>query len=464
MTKVCFCGISGNGMSPLAQILALKGFDVYGSDRSFDNNLDRENRSALESMGIKIIPQNGQHITPDMEIYVSAALDETNPDIKAAQKLNLPIKQRSDLLAQIFAEYPCGIAVGGTSGKTTTTAMIGYILDSLGHNPCMINGGMLRNYQERKGLPNFIYNQDKICVIEADESDGSIKKYHPSIGLINNISHDHTSMEKLIEYFTSFARNCKDALVVNYDCELTRNMKHAQKTITFSTQNPKADFFANNIKFFPDGLHYDFCGQTFSLNLFGAFNVSNALAAIAVCSRLGISPLESAKTLEKFSGIKRRLEIVGTSADNITLIDDFAHNPSKISSSLRALKAYQGRLIVMYQPHSAFSAKNTGLEVAQVVAQTLDKNDIFLMPEIYMLDKNIDSDISSANIVNAIKGKGFENAFFFENKAQIYQYILDNAKANDRIVIMGARDNTLPDFSRNILKELFTKNSKKRAS
>ena len=464
MTKVCFCGISGNGMSPLAQILALKGFDVYGSDRSFDNNLDKENRSALESMGIKIIPQNGLYITPDMEIYVSAALDENNPDIKTAQRLGLNIKQRSDLLAEIFAEYPCGVAVGGTSGKTTTTAMIGYILDSLGKKPCMINGGMLRNYQDKKGLPNFIYNKDNICVIEADESDGSIKKYHPNIGLINNISYDHTSMEKLIEYFTAFAKNCKDALVTNYDCELTRNMKHSKKVITFSTQNPQADFFANNIKFFPNGIHYDFRGQTFSLNLFGAFNVSNALAAIAVCSQLEISPLEAAKTLEKFTGIKRRLEIVGTTENNITLIDDFAHNPSKISSSLQALKAYQGRLIVMYQPHSAFSAKNTGLEVAQVVAQTLDKNDIFLMPEIYMLDKNIDPDISSANIVNTIKNKGFNNAFFFEKKQQIYQYILDKAQSNDRIVIMGARDNSLPNFSRNILKEFFTKNAKKHAS
>ena len=130
MTKVCFCGISGNGMSPLAQILALKGYDVYGSDRSFDNNLDKENRTALESMGIKIIPQNGLYITPDMKIYVSAALDEKNPDIKAAKGLGIPIKQRSDLLAELFSEYSCGIAVGGTSGKTTTTAMIGFILDS----------------------------------------------------------------------------------------------------------------------------------------------------------------------------------------------------------------------------------------------------------------------------------------------------------------------------------------------
>lgn len=455
MTKVCFCGISGNGMSPLAQILGLKGYEVYGSDRSFDAGRDDANRQALEAMGIKLIPQDGSAITADMEtVYVSAALDETNPDIKAALKMGIPVKKRSDLLAKVFGEYEYGIAVGGTSGKTTTTAMIGYILDMLGKKPCMVNGGMLRNYEKLKGLPNFIYNEDKICVIEADESDGSICKYHPNVALINNISHDHTSMEKLKEYFATFAQNTKDVLVVNYDCELTRNMTHEKKVITFSSFDSKADFYAENIKFLPDGIEYGFRRQTFKLKLFGAFNVSNALAAIAVCAQSGIDPFEAARTLQNFTGIKRRLEIVGTSARNITLIDDFAHNPSKIGSSLGALKEYEGRLIVMYQSHSPFSAQNTGGEVAEVVAKTLGKDDIFLMPEVYMLDKNVDKGTTAANIINDIKANGFENAFFLETQQAVHDYIVKNAKNGDRIVIMGARDNSLPKFSRNLLKEL----------
>lgn len=227
MTKICFCGISGNGMSPLAQIMSLKGYEVYGSDRSFDCGRDAKNKQALLDMGIKLIPQDGSGITQDMEtVYVSAALDETNPDIKAARELNIPVKKRSDLLADVFAQYPCGIAVGGTSGKTTTTAMIGYILDMLGKKPCLINGGMLRNYELLKGLPNFIYNEGEYCVIEADESDGSICKYHPTVALINNISHDHTSMENLIKYFQTFADNTKGTVVVNADCELSNNIKH----------------------------------------------------------------------------------------------------------------------------------------------------------------------------------------------------------------------------------------------
>ena len=453
MTKVCFCGISGNGMSPLAQILSLKGFDVYGTDRSFDIGRDADRRQALEDMGIKIVPQDGSSITSDMEVYVSAALDENNPDIKAALHLGIPVKKRSDLLAQVFSEYKYGIAVGGTSGKTTTTAMIGYILNTLNKKPCMINGGMLRNYEKQKGISNFIYNTEDICVIEADESDGSICKYHPSVGIINNISHDHTSLEKLQEYFLTFASHVKEALIINDDCQLTRNIKHSH-AITFSTQNPSADFYADNIKFNAEGLEYSFRGQSFRLKLFGAFNVSNALAAIAACTQAGVDPLAAAKTLEGFLGIQRRLEIVGTTKTNITLIDDFAHNPSKIGSSLGALKEYDGRLIVMYQSHSAFSAQNTGHEVAEVVAKTLGPNDIFLMPEVYMLNPSTDKGITAANIINDIKSFGFNNAYFLETQSAVHDYIIKNAKAGDRVVIMGARDNTLPAFSRNLLKEL----------
>lgn len=455
MTKVCFCGISGNGMSPLAQVLHLKGYDVYGSDRSFDNGRDEKNRQALLDAGIKIIPQDGSGITKDMEtIYVSAALDENNPDIKAALAFGIPIKKRSDLLCETFGQYPLGIAIGGTSGKSTTTAMVGYILDILGKKPCLINGAILRNYEKLKGMANYIFNQDEICVIEADESDGSICKYHPHIALINNISHDHTSMENLIKYFTTFANNTKDTLVVNADCELTKNLQHSAKSVTFSLKDEAADFFAYDIKVMPRGVGYSLHGQSFKLNLFGLFNVSNALAAIAVCSEAGIDPLLAAKTLEGFIGVKRRLEIVGSTNNNITIIDDFAHNPSKISSALAALKQYHNRVIVMYQSHSPFSAQNTGNEVAKEVAKVLGNDDIFLMPEVYMLNKETDIGISAANIINAAKGYGLKNALFLETQQQIFDYILQNAKSGDHIVIMGARDNSLPDFSRRLLQEL----------
>ncbi len=453
MKKVCFCGVSGNGMSALAQILKLQGYDVYGSDASFDAGRDAANRQALLSVGIKLVPQNGSGITDDIEtLYVSSAIDPSNPDIKAALEKNIPIKKRSELLAELFHQYPHNIAVGGTAGKTTTTAMIGYILDSLGKQPCMINGGFLRNYENNPGIPNIIYNKGDICVIEADESDGSIRSYKPYISIINNISHDHEPIETLMEYFQAFADHTRYGLVLNADCPNAAKIKSSQKTLSFSIKNADADLYATDIKTITNGVEYTLDGQTFKLQLIGKFNVSNALAAIAACSLLGISKFEAAKALEGFTGIKRRLELAGTK-NNISIFDDFAHNASKIEASLSALREYDGRLIVMYQSHKPFSARTTGEEDGVVFGKVLQKDDILLMPEIYMRDPVKDSDISGSDLVQYAVNNGV-NALFLETKDRVRDYILQTAKPGDRIVIMGARDNSLPDFSRQLLKDL----------
>lgn len=450
MKKIAFCGASGNGISPLEQIMIKKGYDVYGSDLSFDEGRDASRKKALESVGLHIIPQNGSGITPDMDcLYVSAIIDENNPDVKAARSFNIPVKKRSDLLQELFSQYSKGIAVGGTAGKTTTTAMIGYILDTLGKQPCMINGGMLCNFENRPGLPNYIYNESDICVIEADESDGSIQKYYPYIGIVNNISHDHTSMEKLVEYFSNFAAHVQHALIVNYDCPLASKLSCPKKVFSFSIRDDKADLFATDIKAVAHGVEYKLDGKKFSLGVIGKFNVSNALAAIASCMMLGIDKFEAAKALEGFTGIKVRLEKVGTAKD-ITFYDDFAHNPSKIAASVAALKEYPGRVIVMYQPHTPFSVINTGDEVADVLPKVMGDDDIILMQEIY--EKTPADSVSSNDIISKIREKGHRNAHFMAQRDEVRRFILENVRAGDRVVIMGAHDNSLPDFSRELLK------------
>ncbi len=450
MKKIAFCGAAGNGISPLEQIMLKRGYEVYGSDRSFDEGRDLARRQALESVGLKVIPQDGSGISPDMEcVYASAALDNTNPDIKAANSLGIPVKSRSDLLEEIFRTYAKGIAVGGTAGKTTTTAMIGYILDVLGEKPTMINGGMLCNYENQPGLPNYLYNSGQTCVIEADESDGSIRKYHPYIGLVNNISHDHTSIEKLVEYFSSFATHVTHALIVNYDCPLARKLISPAKVFTYSIGNPQADLVAENVTAVENGIEYTLDGRTFRLNLIGRFNVSNALAAISACLMLGLDKFKAAEALEGFTGVKVRLEKIGTK-NGITVYNDFAHNPSKIEASLAALKDHPGRIIAMYQPHTPFSAVNTGDEVADAVARVLAPEDVMIMQEIYELTEK-DVGITSANIINRIKQNGHANALFLPHKEDTRRFIMDNARQGDRIVIMGAHDNSLADFSRELL-------------
>lgn len=451
MKKIVFSGASGNGISPLEQIMVLKGYSVYGTDYSFDIGKDAKRKQALADAGIKIVPQDGSAITDDVEfLCVSAAIKDSNPDVKKAKEKNIPIKFRSDLLKDIFSQYPYGIAVGGTAGKTTTTAMMGYVLQTLNRKPCMINGGALCNFQNQKGIPNYIYNEGDICVIEADESDGSITKYQPFVGIINNISHDHTSMEQLMEYFASFATNSKN-IVINLDCPNASKITHTSYK-TFSTKDPKADFYVSKIKATPTGVEYVFQGKTFHLQMLGAFNVSNALATISACSFLGIDPLICAKTLEGFLGIKTRLEKIGTK-NNITIYNDFAHNPSKIRASLEALKSYDGRIIAMYQPHTPFSAINTGSEMAQEIADVLEESDVMILQEIYELTKD-DIGITSDNIVKEIVNNGHKNAFFLPTKADTKNYIINNAKSGDRIIIMGAHDNSLADFCKELLEAI----------
>ena len=454
MTKtVSFCGISGSGMSPLAQILKLSGYNVRGSDRSFDQGHDLEQKQALETLGIKIFPQDGSAVCDGLDcLYTSTAVEDTIPDVRVALQKNIPIKKRFDLLAELFHSYPQGVAVGGTSGKTTVTAMIGYILDSLNQNPCVINGGLLLNYNEQKGLANYIYNRGQICVIEADESNGSIESYHPYISVINNIGKDHKTEEELQTLFQNFASRTTHGVVINEDCEACTKISCTCKRVSFSLKNPQADFYAYRLTNLPDGIKYNLDGREFRLKLIGAFNVANALSAIAACSLLGIDKFEAAKVLENFLGTHRRLEVIG-SKNGITVIDDFAHNPDKVFASMSALKNYPGRLLIMFQPHGFAPMRFMGKEIIDSFCQTMDKDDILLMPEIYFAGGSVTRDISSEDFIKLALQQN-RQAHYFASRQGVKDFILTHAKAGDRIVIMGARDNTLPDFCREILQGL----------
>lgn len=177
--------------------------------------------------------------------------------------------------------------------------MIGYILDCAGKNPLVINGALLKNYEKRPGIPNVVLNNGRCCVIEADESDGSIEKYTPYIAVINNISLDHKPINELQTLFGDFARRAVKGAVINLDNINSRNLPGlAPKTVTFGITDPNADLFAENITAVSDGTAYVFRGKNYKLNLIGAFNVANAMCAAAACSLLDIQPEVPAKSLK----------------------------------------------------------------------------------------------------------------------------------------------------------------------
>ena len=454
MKKIGFCAIGGSGMSALAQVLKYKNNDICGTDRSFDQNKDLKNKKALTDLGIKIYPQDGSMIDSSLSVlYTSTAVEDTVPDIKKAKELNIPIKHRSDLLEEIFASHPYNIAVGGTSGKSTVTAMIGYILDKTQKKPLVINGALLKNYEHLKGIPNVILNNGDFCVIEADESDGSIEKYNPYISIINNISLDHKSIEDLQLLFKNFANRAQKGTIYNADCPNSSILKNAHKNSTsFAIENSSANFFASNIKAIPDGTLYTYDNKEYKLNLIGKFNVANTMCAVACCSLLGIPPHTSCKILEEFLGTKRRLEILGKK-NNITIIDDFAHNPDKVNASLSALKSYFGRLIVMFQPHGFAPMRMMGKDIINSFAKNFDKNDILLIPEIFFAGGTVKRDISSKDLVDYAKQQNI-NALFFEKRDEIEKYISSIMTPNDRIVLMGARDNSITTMGFNLLENI----------
>ncbi|MDD4556386.1 MAG: Mur ligase family protein [Alphaproteobacteria bacterium] len=456
MSKIFFSGIAGNGMNPLAQIMRLKGYEVFGSDANFDTHAKGNEKIKdflVNKLGVKILPQDGSGISADIKtLYVTTASTDSNPDIKAAKEKNIPIKTRPDLLSQIFDDYKHNIAVGGTSGKTTTTAMIGYALDVMGKKPCMISGGMLKNYEDKNPMPYMIYNEGDICVIEADESNGTILQYKPYVSIINNISVDHKPIEEIMAIFEQVAQKPTHGLVLGKDCDYCRKLTPNKKvkTVWFSTKDETADFYASNIKNVANGTEYVLKGKTFKLKLIGEFNVSNALSAIAACSLLGIDEFETAKALEGFEGTKRRLELIGTK-HNINVINDFAHNPEKILASTTALKQYKGRLLIMFQIHGPDPARLYGMQTMESFAKTLGKEDMLFVPEVFY--KKETDNVSGKAMVEHAQKLGV-NATYTETKEKARELILQNVKAGDRVIIMGARDNSLEDLCKSILEEI----------
>ena len=453
MDNYYFTGIGGIGMSAIAQLFRSQGNIVSGSDRSYDNNINLNLFKKLVTQGIKLYPQDGSGINMELKnLVVSSAIETDNLDIKKAKECNVPITTRAELLAKIV-NNGFGIAIGGSNGKTSVTALTGWVLDYAGLDPAIIVGGYLNNYITEKNPGNCKSGRSSYVVIEADESDGSIVNYKPQISVITSISKDHKTIDELSALFRTFANNTMGELIINSDCLNIKAAEINHKKITTYGIESDADITAEDIKYLSWGTRFRSGAVTFELNMPGKFNIYNALAAITVATMLNI-PLETiAKALVDFKGIESRMNIVGKVNGN-NVINDYAHNPDKIKASIEALKTHSKKdLIVIFQPHGYGPTKFLKDEFISVFASKLSRNDTLIMPEIFYAGGTANKSISSKDITDLLKTKGI-NANYFSHRSEIIDFLRIEAKVNHNILILGARDNTLPDFCQDIINNL----------
>jgi UDP-N-acetylmuramate--alanine ligase len=457
-----FCGIGGSGMLPLALIVKGRGYDVEGSDRSLDAGRTASKFDFLKARGIRLHAQDGSGLTNANQLLVtSAAVEDTVADVIAARALGCPEVKRPQLLAQLVNSAKVSVAVGGTSGKSTTTGMIAWILYATRRDPTVMNGAVMKNFVAGDfPFASAIVGEGDIFVSEVDESDGSIALYNPTIAVLNNIALDHKSMDELRSLFRSFVGKAQVA-VINLDNDETRRL-HAglnhPDALTYSLTDPDADFTISDLVTQPDGQSCMVTErktgerQRICLQTPGRHNLSNALAAIAAARACGLALREATLALMNFVGIRRRLEVVG-SAKDIVVIDDFGHNPDKIAATLATLHAFPGRLLVMWQPHGYGPIRQMKDELIEMFARDLAAKDVLLMPEPAYFGGTVDRTLGSNIIAGGVTTAG-KQAFALPDRPACGDRLVDLAQPGDVIVIMGARDDTLSEFAADVLKRV----------
>ncbi len=452
-----FIGIGGIGMSALAYVLAKRQFPVSGSDLRANHIthklesigahiFDRQEASNLEFFRPQVLANAVVLNSPEQlptttksklpQVICSTAINTNNLEYKAALELGCPILHRSDVLAALIADY-YSIAVAGTHGKTTTSSMIGYMLLQAGLDPTILVGGEVNAWSGNARL-----GQSQYLVAEADESDGSLIKHAPEIGIITNIELDHPdhydTLEEVIDIFQTFAKGCK-TLIGSIDCVTVRD--RLQPTISYSLYSDTgADYTVTNIDYRADGttaLVWE-TGKALGvlkLRLLSRHNLSNALAAVAVGRVLGLEFGEIAKGIATFEGARRRFEFRGE-VDGITFIDDYAHHPSEIRVTLAAarLQARPGqRVVAIFQPHR-YSRTLTFLEE---FAESFTHADLVVLTDIYSAGEPNLGQISGEHLAAEI-AKQHSQVVYRPTLPSVCEFLVQTLRPGDLALFLGA--------------------------
>ncbi|MGF7185064.1 UDP-N-acetylmuramate--alanine ligase [Desulfitispora alkaliphila] len=433
--KIHFIGIGGIGMSGLADILLSQGYEVTGSDLS-----QTEVTRRLKDKGAEVyLGHAEENISFDIDLAViSTAIPEENVELLKCNELGINLLHRGELLARLM-EQKEGIAIAGAHGKTTTTAMLGLVLEECKQDPAIVIGGDVK-YLEG----NAKWGEGKHFIAEADESDGSFLKLTPTMGVVTNIEDDHLdyygSKSKIISAFENFvsdieSRNGLVVLCAN-DSQTMKIADKAKKCITYGID--VGDLYATSLRYHGTETsadvfyHNRFLGKL-TLNVPGKHNVSNALAVIVISLEMGLQFSDICEALKKFSGVKRRFEVIGK-AEGVSIIDDYAHHPTEIIATLEALKNItNGKVICVFQPHRYSRTAQLYREFAASFA----KADLVLIDDIYAAGEKPITNISSKDIVELI---GETEAYHCRGKEEIINRIVKVVQPGDAVITMGAGD------------------------
>lgn len=432
-----FIGIGGAGMSGLAKILLEKGEKVSGSDLVPSTTTEN-----LQNLGATIFQGHSpSHLTKEIErVVISSAISLDNPELQKAYSLGIPVLLRVELLVELMKKQR-GIAIAGSHGKTTTSSMIAWCLESNGWDPTIVIGGEANNLGKNAKLGKGEY-----IVAEADESDGSFLKLSPYIGVITNIEDDHLdhyhSFDNLILAFDEFLKNVSSGgfsvLCVDSPSAKILLERHT-KVITYGF-SPGADYRAVNLELTPNyskaTIHYKgtYLGSL-QLMVPGEHNIYNALAAIAVCLELGLPFGKVIDALALFRGVKRRFQHIGT-AREVMVIDDYAHHPTEIKATLGAARQLQRENIwVVFQPHRFSRTK----QLFDEFALALSGKEQVIISDIYSAGEQPIDGISSKLIVERME-KEEGSAIYLPRQEDITDYLASHVKPGDLVMTLGAGD------------------------
>lgn len=443
MMTVHLVGIGGSGLSAIARYLLEKGYAVSGSDVKMTPQLQ-----TLRSLGAKVmIGHHEENIRGADLIVQSSAVRDDNVEIRAAQQAHIPVMKRAEFLGTLTQNHYC-IAVAGTHGKTTTTAMISWILTDLGLDPSYIIGGMSRNLGS-----NAHAGRGGIFVIEADEYDRMFLGLSPSLLVVTNVEHDHPDCFPTADAFfqafldlinrlepTGTLIACADDDGASRLAQVNRELERTTFTYTLSRQTDRADYAATRIEVNQRG-GSDFIALfrgeelvSVSLPLPGAHNISNALASLAVAHQLQL-PLEpAAKALGKYAGTARRFEIRGVK-NGVVVIDDYGHHPTEIRATLAATRQRfpSGEIWAVWQPHTY---SRTRLFADGFAAAFTDADHVILT-DVYGAREVVDPEFSISHLLEKMN---HPDASYSPDFDRIVNHLGERAHSGDVILVLSAGD------------------------